>query len=507
MTNSWQHHVDTGVYPPRTHLFLDDFHIRHMKGVRRITSRPEHVGEGPVLAPQRPWEGIGLIGRNCIIHDAQENLLKCWYPCHDPALPDTPVKSKRRWGYATGADGVAWDRPNLGLVEFEGSTANNLIAFENLGEVVGLLWNVVKDKNDPDPSKRYKAIGMDRHAVRDDETTWTGPDGEDDWYRDIGRHIGCGIFVGYSPDGLRWRMKEGWAASGSLIMDGSILHGYDPRIRQWVLWQRPRILPKYRVIGVSFSHDFESWTFPELGIVPDDGDPGKTQFDALSSIASPDGGYIGLLGATGFVLEDFGVGGVLPQLVYSRDARAWTRVDREPFMRPLQGPPAWNDGCIIPFNPIAVGDQIFLFYYGKNAGHIWGDPTYDGQRVTTSGFGLARLPRDRWVAVTNEPGVAEGELLTGLVCLASNEVHLNVDASGGSVAVAMVDCQTGRAVPGFALEDCDVIAVDSLDHTVTWRGRSDLSDIIGTARRQPRVGRGLMLRFALSGARLYGFAC
>ena len=324
MTQSWQHHVDTGIYPPRTHLFPDDFHIRHMKGVRRMTSRPEHVGEGPVLAPQRPWEGIGLIGRNCIIHDAQENLLKCWYPCHDPALPDTPVKSKRRWGYATGADGVAWDRPNLGLVEFEGSTANNLIAFENLGEVVGLLWNVVKDESDPDPSKRYKAIGMDRHAVRDGEITWTGPDGEDD---------------------------------------------------------------------------------------------------------------------------------------------------------------------------------------GKNAGHIWGDPTYDGQRVTTSGFGLARLPRDRWVAVTNEPGVAEGELLTGLVCLASNEVHLNVDASAGSVAVAIDDCQTGRAVPGLALEDCDTISVDSLDHTVTWQGRSDLSDIIGTARRQPSVGRGLMLRFALCGARLYGFSC
>ena len=69
---------------------------------------------------------------------------------------------------------------------------------------------------------------------------------------------------------------------------------------------------------------------------------------------------------------------VVPQLVYSRDARRWTRVDRaSPFIRPRQRL-AWDDGCIIPFTPQAVGDDVFIFYYGKNAGHIWGAPTTDG---------------------------------------------------------------------------------------------------------------------------------
>ena len=498
---------DTGIYPPRTHLFLDGFYVRDMNGVERSLFTPVPIGEGPVLEPEMPWEGVGLIGRNGIFYDQEEELFKCWYPCHDPALPDTAVKSKRRWAYAASADGVNWERPVLGLSEFEGSTDNNLIRFENMDEVVGLLWTVVKDPREADPAKRYKAIGLDRHGGRPGEITWTGPDGEDEWYERTGAHIGCGLFIGYSADGLTWRLKEGWAGSGALIMDGSILHGYDERIRQWVLWQRPRILPKYRAIGVSFSPDFEDWSFPEFGLVPDAQDPEKAQFDALGSIASPDGGYIGILGVAGFVLEDFGVGGVVPQLVYSRDAKVWTRVSREPFMRPAGDPPRWDDGCMIAFNPMQVGHEIFLFYYGKNAGHIWGDPTYDGKRITRSGIGLQKLPRDRWVGIAPSRAGEKGTLLTTLISVGHNELHINANAEGGAIRVDVIDYQTGEPVPGYSATECDPITADSLDHTVTWNGSADLCPIIGTARRQPRVGRGLAFRFALKDATLYGFSC
>ena len=499
---------DTGVYPPRTHLFLDDFYIREMSGVCRVLAKPAAVGNGgPVLEPEQPWEGVGLIGRNGILYDEDEKCFKCWYPCHDPMLPDTLVKSKRRWAYAVSADGINWERPSLGLTDYAGSTDNNLIHFENADEIVGLLWTVAKDPREPDPAKRYKAIGMDRHAVRPGEITWTGPDGEDAWYEESGRHFGCGVFVGYSPDGLTWRLKEGWAGSGALIMDGSILHGYDDRIRQWVLWQRPRIMPKYRAIGVSFSPDFETWSFPEFGLVPDEKDPGKAQFDALSSMASPDGGYIGILGVTGFVLEDFGVGGVIPQLVYSRDARVWTRVSRTPFMRPSGDSPTWDDGCIIAYNPIQVGDEIFLFYYGKNAGHIWGDPTFDGKRTTRSGIGLQKLPRDRWLGLGSCADGQEGTVLTSLISVAHNQLHINVDAKGGAIWVDVLDYQTGEPVPGYSSRECDPVTGDSLDHMVTWQGNGDLSPIIGTARRQPLVGRGLAFRFTMQDATLYAFMC
>ena len=497
---------DTGVYPARTYLFLDDLHVARMDGLRHVTGTVEHVADGPVLEPEEPWEGLGLIGRNCVLWDAEESRFKCWYPAYDPALPDAPVGARRRWAYAESRDGLSWERPNLGLTEFAGSTANNLLRLEGVGESAAVLWSVAKDPSDPDPARRYKAIGLDRHPLRPGELTWTGPEGEDEWYRTHGCHLACGVYVAYSADGLTWRQRPGWAGSGALITDNTILHGFDPATRRWVLWQRPRIMPKHRVIGVSFSADFDDWTFPECVLAPDDDDPPGTQFDQLSTVAASDGAFVGLLGASAALRQDRGVMSVVPQLVYSRDARRWTRVDREPFIRPRQ-PLAWDDGCIIPFNPQVVGDDVFLFYYGKNAGHIWGEPTTDGTRITRSAFGLVTLRRDRWVALAPADG-AEGTLTTSLIAFAHPELRINADAGGGEVSVELVDCQSGDAVPGFTFADCDPIRADGLDQAVSWGGRSDLSAIVGTARRQPRVGRGLQIRVCLRGdARLYGLAC
>ena len=164
---------DTGIYPPRAYLFLDDLHVGRMDGLRRVTGTVEHMADGPVLEPAAPWEGLGLIGRNCILWDAEESRFKCWYPSYDPTLPDAPVGAKRRWAYAESRDGLSWERPNLGLTEFAGSTANNLLRLEGVGESAAVLWSVAKDPCDPDPARRYKAIGLDRHPLRPGELTWT----------------------------------------------------------------------------------------------------------------------------------------------------------------------------------------------------------------------------------------------------------------------------------------------------------------------------------------------
>ena len=127
--------------------------------------------------------------------------------------------------------------------------------------------------------------------------------------------------------------------------------------------------------------------------------------------------------------------------------------------------------------------------------------------MTRSAFGLVKLRRDRWVALAPADGT-EGTLTTSLIAVARPELRVNADAAGGSIAVELVDCQSGDAAPGFSVAECDPISGDGLDQVVSWGGRSDLSAIIGTARRQPRVGRGLLIRVRLRGdARLYGLAC
>ena len=40
---------DTGFYPPRAYLFLDNLHVGRMDGLRRVAGAVEHVTDGPVL--------------------------------------------------------------------------------------------------------------------------------------------------------------------------------------------------------------------------------------------------------------------------------------------------------------------------------------------------------------------------------------------------------------------------------------------------------------------------
>ena len=58
--------------------------------------------------------------------------------------------------YAVSQDGIHWERPNLGLVEFNGSKDNNLVAFEAEGQPCSC--SVLYDPEDPDPERRFKMI-------------------------------------------------------------------------------------------------------------------------------------------------------------------------------------------------------------------------------------------------------------------------------------------------------------------------------------------------------------
>src|SRR5213594_1402193 len=63
----------------------------------------------------------------------------------------------RCWCYAVSSDGTTWEKPDLGLYEFQGSRRNNLISPDEWRG--GGYFNVLRDARDPDPGRRYKALG------------------------------------------------------------------------------------------------------------------------------------------------------------------------------------------------------------------------------------------------------------------------------------------------------------------------------------------------------------
>ena len=66
-------------------------------------------------------------------------------------------------------------------------------------------------------------------------------------------------------------------------------------------------------------------------------------------------------------------------------------------------------------------------------------------------------------------------------------------AAKGAVSVALLD-EIGKALPGFALDDCDSIRGDSTAKIVTWSKNSDVS---------AAAGRPVRLQFRLHDAKLF----
>jgi hypothetical protein len=98
--------------------------------------------------------------------------------------------------YATSTDGVNWEKPSLGLVEFKGSRDNNIVALDEPG-----LWStcaVLHDPDEPDPGRRFKIAYEARLPERP----------------------GLSFCIAYSPDGLTWTRHPANPVGPFLEMSG-----------------------------------------------------------------------------------------------------------------------------------------------------------------------------------------------------------------------------------------------------------------------------------------------
>jgi hypothetical protein len=103
--------------------------------------------------------------------------------------------------YAESDDGIAWTKPELGLVEFNGNTRNNVCRIDSevpsLAKVNDFL-SVIHEPHDPDPQRRYKCVYIAHPPFEDVRggRSGIGPN-ERRW----------GAFIAaVSPDGLSWNV-------------------------------------------------------------------------------------------------------------------------------------------------------------------------------------------------------------------------------------------------------------------------------------------------------------
>ena len=136
-------------------LAVDDFSLPWKKNVCYYLSKPKVHGE-PVLTPSRgdpnAPDRIAAHFYGTVLYD--EGRYRMWY--YAVGVGDEP--GTLREGpvcYAESEDGIRWVKPRLGLVDYGGSLENNAIVLPD-PQIEGV--ELIKEEDDPDPSRRYKMV-------------------------------------------------------------------------------------------------------------------------------------------------------------------------------------------------------------------------------------------------------------------------------------------------------------------------------------------------------------
>ncbi len=456
------------------YLFLDLQHITRIGGLYRRMHQPQRHPENPILRGENPWERVASL-YGTVLYDPHDSLFKMWYLTGPYVDGMVMVRQRKALGnitllaYATSIDGVYWEKPILNQIDFEGSTANNLI---DVGRTNCEGMAVIYDENETDPDRRYKGFywehgGIDTFIQHEGRTIW-------------GQGEGDGMWMSFSPDGVHWTDYENNPVI-SLGSDTTQSLVWDPKIEKYVVFGR--FGAGGRRTARTESSDCINFSKPELVLGCDEFDEGGTQIYGMP-INIYEGVYLGMI----WIYREGVDGTIDTSLATSRDGIKWERVlDRQTFLT-LGEKGSWEDGMVrISQNFITYNDQLYFYYGGVNGPHT-GHKFKQVERKYQSMLGLATLRRDGFVSL--DAGEVEGFMLTKPLTLNDKDLYLNVDASQGYVIVAVTD-DLGIPLENYTSQR---IVGDELETRVSFEGSLEALE-----------GREVRLRFQLKEASLFSY--
>lgn len=346
--------------------------------------------------------------------------------------------------YATSKDGVNWEKPDLGLVEFNGSKHNNITDFPDSNN----LWStcaVLHDPEDPDSSRRFKMAY---------ETNDGGGDG-----------------VAFSADGLRWKLLEKNRVLPHIEMAGITKH----RGIYYLNGQggRHHQTPVRRLVTLA-STDFEHWS--PCGSVGLDRAPnitGPSTEDRLHQFEEVHLGA-GLWNRGNVILGIYGQW----HGHFSGDRRLVTMDlglalshDAIHFHEPIPG------FRFIPAReqPDSPAMSVYPALMQGQGMENFGDHTlywYSLWRGTEgSGVRLVTWPRDR-LGMLKPFLPSDPQTISCPIQVLEGQAHVYVNASGlgqySQLRIGLLD-ESFRPIPGYSGQDAAVVAQDGFRTAVRWR--------------------------------------
>jgi len=440
----------------RRELMVDNHLIDRMDGVSLKLHKPE--AQDVALVCDAPWEG-NTSGYFTLFQDG--DLYRCYYrgTHHDEATKKGGHKETTC--YAESKDGITWTKPKLGIVEFNGSKDNNIIL---IGEGCSNFSPFKDTRPDCPPESRYKAL-----ASTGDNST---------------RKLKPSLQAWHSADGLHWsRMREQPVISAGSF-DSQNTAFYDAELGAYrACWRyftggytdergwKPKGV---RAIRTATSKDFLTWENQADLAYGKDAPEVQLYTNAIRPCARAPHLLLGF--PTRYQPKH---SQVEPVFMTSRDGVNFRRWE-EPLI-PITAPKDrdWNRSNYMTIGVLSLpGKEKELSVYASEA--YYQGP---GSRIRRFSYRV-----DGFVSAAT---TTKGGLITKPLTFAGTKLTLNL-LSKGETRVEVQD-ENGKAIPGFALEDCTPLKGDFIDESVSWKGGSLAA----------HAGKVVRLRFALEAADLF----
>jgi hypothetical protein len=450
--------TDLGI---RRELFLDEELILTRRNVVWRMHQPE--AREVVLTCDVPWEG-NTSAYYTILDD--NGLYRMYYRGWHFNVQTKKAEHPEHVCYAESRDGISWTRPELGLVEVQGSKSNNVIWTDPPGteREAGVAHNFTPflDTNPATPTtERFKALA--------------------------GTRKGLAAFV--SEDGVRWRPFRKDAVITRGAFDSQNLAFWDAHRGEYrAYWriftagvtnEREWKPDGIRSIRTAVSKDFINWEF-ESDLKFHDAPSEHLYTNSIRAYLRAPHVFIGFPTRYQSKTQQ-----VEPVLMSSRDGVRFKRW-ADPLI-PITAPKD-RDGNRSNYMTNALlelpGRPGEMSVYATEAYY-----TGPGSRVRRFAFRT-----DGFASMT--AGDKEGEVVSGHVSMSGGKLSVNARTSeGGSVRVELQD-PAGKPYPGFALEEALPFTGDSIDSPIAWKGGTDVSAL---------RGKPLRLRWVLQKADLFSF--
>jgi len=418
----------------RLELFVDYYLIEKMQGAELTLHKP--IAREVAIVFDAPWEG-NTSAYPTVFRDGDGYRMYYRGSHYDEK---SEKHNRQVVCYAESKEGIHWTKPELGIVEFNGSKKNNIV-WDGIGSH---NFAPFKDANpNCKPDEKYKALASDKklHAFR-------------------------------SPDGIHWSLLRDKPVITKGAFDSQNLAFWDSVRNRYVDFHRG-FRKGVRDIMTCTSSDFLDWTEPVWLEYP--GAPREHLYtNQITPYYRAQHIFMGF--PKRFMpsrkMAQHRHGGVSDGVfMTSRDGLRFKRWG-EAIIRPGLQKERWVNRNnmtawgIIETKSAIAGTPDELSIYSSEGYYVGDSCQLRRYTVRIDGFVSVQVPLNG------------GEFVTKPLVFKGKELVINFSTSAAGSVRFEIQNTEGEAIEGFTLADSEDIYGDKIEQVVSWKGGSNVSKLV-----------------------------